>query len=136
MDANTGIPQLITAITDPCDIVRRWTVTPEVAARAVMMTRLVPFDLTIISGYRTPERQQELAREGRPAAPVDLSNHTSCPATALDFRLSVTPTTEVKQMFGRGAVEAGFRWGGGSPVDPETGVPSDWNHVDLGRRRT
>jgi hypothetical protein len=104
-----------------------------VAARAIMMADLVPFDLTIISGFRSPARQEELRKAGRPAAPVHLSNHTVCPARALDFRVSVTPTPDVKAAFGAAAVRVGFRWGGGSPVD-DRGIPSDWNHVDLGPR--
>lgn len=124
----------VTSITDPCDIITRWKVTPEVAARALLLARAAPFSVSIISGYRSPERQRELADAGRPAAPVDVSNHTRCPATALDWRVGVTVTDSVKAEFGRAAVFAGFRWGGGSPVD-ENGIPSDWNHVDLGPRR-
>lgn len=37
--------------------------------------------------------------------------------------------------FGLAANLAGLRWGGGSTVD-DTGVPSDWNHLDLGPRTT
>jgi len=135
MHESGGIPQLVTAVTDPCDIIRRWKVTPEVAARAVLLVRSIPFEASIISGYRTPARQEELRRQGRPAADPNVSNHTRCPATALDWRISVTPTDSAKAEFGRAAVAAGFRWGGGSPVDPNTGIPSDWNHVDLGPRR-
>lgn len=124
---------LVTPVTDPCDIVRRWTVEWEVAARLTTMAGMVPFDLSIISGYRSPQQQRELREQGRPAAPVELSNHTACPARAVDMRISVTPTRSAKAEFGRAAVMAGFRWGGGSPVD-DAGIPSDWNHLDLGRR--
>lgn len=127
------LPQAIDALTPVCDIVRRWKVDPQVADMAVRMANLVPFGLSIISGYRSPERQNELIAEGRPAAPVGLSNHTTCPARALDFRVHVTATDSVKAEFGRAAVLVGFRWGGGSPVD-DAGIPSDWNHVDLGPR--
>jgi len=128
-----SIPQLVTAATDPCDIIRRWKVAPQVAERAVRMANLLPFDISIISGYRSPEHQEELIKQGRPAAPVGLSNHTSCPATALDFRVAPTATRSVKAEFGRAATMVGFRWGGGSPPD-DAGIPSDWNHVDLGPR--
>lgn len=92
--------------------------------------------VSIISGYRSPEKQRELKRQGRPAAPVDVSNHTSCPATAVDVRIGLAPTNVMKAILGRIAVEEGLRWGGGSPVNPETGIPSDWNHFDVGPRRT
>lgn len=93
-------------------------------------------DLTvsIISGYRTPEQQEALRQAGRPAAHPDRSTHLACPATGADLRLSVTPTTAIKARFGQAAIRAGLRWGGGSPVD-DNGIPSDWNHVDLGPRR-
>lgn len=130
-----ALPQPITGTTPLCDIVSRWKVRREVADRAIRMTYLVPFELSIISGYRSPAQQEDLIKAGRPAAPVGLSNHTSCPATALDFRIGVTPTRSAKAEFGRAAVQVGFRWGGGSPVDPDTGIPSDWNHVDLGPRQ-
>lgn len=32
------------------------------------------------------------------------------------------------------ATLTGLRVGGGSAVDPGTGIPSDWNHVDTGAR--
>lgn len=41
-------------------------------------------------------------------------------------------TNSVKARLGAEATHVGFRWGGGSPVDPETGIPSDWNHLDGG----
>lgn len=132
----TAIGQLITGLTDPCSIMTRWKVSASVAARAVQMAALLPFDLTIISGWRSLERQEELRRAGRPAADPSRSNHLSCPATALDFRVGVAATDAVKAEFGRAAVSVGFRWGGGSPVDPDTGIPSDWNHVDEGPRTT
>lgn len=134
MEGNSGIPQRIDRLTDPCDIVRRWKVEPEVAIKATRMAGFLPFGVSIISGYRSPARQEELIAEGRPAAPVGLSNHTRCPATALDFRVDIAVTDIVKAEFGRVATFVGFRWGGGSPVDPDTGIPSDWNHVDLGPR--
>lgn len=88
----------------------------------------------MISGYRTPEQQEELIREGRPAAPVELSTHTTCPATGADVRVATFPTDAIKATWGRIATEHGLRWGGGSPRD-DRGIPSDWNHVDLGPRQ-
>lgn len=90
-------------------------------------------ELTIISGLRSCTRQLELELEGRPAADCDVSNHTVCPARAADLRIGGLTTRSLKAEFGRAAIEAGLRWGGGSPVD-SGGIPSDWNHVDLGRR--
>lgn len=89
----------------------------------------------IISGHRSCEEQEELARQGRPAAPCHLSTHVSFPATGADVRVSSIATRSLKATWGRIVVENGMRWGGGSPVDPETGIPSDWNHVDLGPRQ-
>lgn len=44
------------------------------------------------------------------------------------------PVNQYKVELGVAAVENGLRWGGGSPRDPETGIPRDWNHVDTGPR--
>jgi uncharacterized protein YcbK (DUF882 family) len=115
-----------------------WKVSGETASRGALLLESLHAATgqrwQIISGFRTAGEQVRLSREGRPTAPVDLSNHTSCPATALDFRGPGIPTRAVKATFGRLALEAGFRWGGGSAVD-DVGIPSDWNHVDLGPRR-
>lgn len=89
-------------------------------------------DWNVISGHRTERTQEDLRRQGRPTAPPGCSTHTTCPATGADVRVSTFPTTAIKATFGRIAIEHGLRWGGGSPVDPETGIPEDWNHVDLG----
>lgn len=91
--------------------------------------------ISIISGHRTDAEQNQLIKQGRPAAPVGASNHTSCPATAVDLRISGIPVNVQKAILGRIAVFNGLRWGGGSPVDPETGIPSDWNHLDMGPRQ-
>ncbi len=92
-------------------------------------------DMKIISGHRSIEKQMELKRQGRPAADPLVSNHTSCPATAVDVRIGFAPTRVLKATLGRLAVAEGLRWGGGSPVD-SGGIPSDWNHLDLGPRST
>lgn len=86
---------------------------------------------SIISGYRTPEEQDRLRAEGRPTAPNECSTHLTCPATGADVRVHTFPTRAIKATWGRIATEEGLRWGGGSPPD-DAGIPSDWNHVDLG----
>lgn len=92
-------------------------------------------ELQIISGYRTAAEQRELEAEGRPTAPVELSTHTVCPAQGADLRIvGSPPTTALRMAFGDAAVRAGLRWGGGSLRGPD-GIPSDWNHVDLGPRQ-
>ena len=116
-----------------------WRLEPELARKLCRTLAIMEAEtgLTwrIISGYRTPEEQLELQRQGRPAAPVDLSTHTVCPSQGADVSVATFPTTAMKAQFGRVATEQGLRWGGGSPVDPDTGIPFDWNHVDLGPRR-
>lgn len=122
-------------ITGPCQLADRWKIAVPLAARLVTLAGRIPFRISIISGFRTVERQVELAEEGRPAADPDRSTHTSCPATGVDVWPDVEPTDVVKARLGAEATVVGLRWGGGSPVDPETGIPSDWNHFDLGPRR-
>jgi hypothetical protein len=90
--------------------------------------------LEIISGYRTCGDQERLEAAGRPAAPCHLSTHTTSPATGADVSIGFGPTTAMKARLGALAVWNELRWGGGSPVDPQTGIPSDWNHFDLGPR--
>lgn len=128
----------ITDDSDPCDIARRWLVRQDVIERvvrgALQFKRETGRDVTIISGYRSPEKQRALKMQGRPAAPVDLSNHTSCPATAVDVRIGWAPTRAMKAILGRVMSMEGLRWGGGSKPD-DGGIPSDWNHFDLGPRR-
>lgn len=93
----------------------------------------------VISGYRSPEKQEELITRGR-GAPQDLSNHTSCPAFAVDvWPRGLVPVTSVRWALGRIATMHGLRWGGcdaGVPgcIDENTGIPQDWNHLDTGRR--
>lgn len=120
------------------EIVHEWMVTPEVALRFLLLRTLFQrktgHDLTIISGARTCKEQKALERQGRPTAPCHLSNHVveeNCLATAVDVRMNGFPSRAHKYELGRAGIEAGFRWGGGSSVD-EGGIPSDWNHFDLG----
>lgn len=115
-------------------LAEQWRISCELAVRLHLLARALPFDISIISGYRTAEEQLELEAAGRPTAPDELSTHRSCPATGADLRVGVAVTDAVKATLGREAITVGLRWGGGSPIDPRTGIPSDWNHVDLGRR--
>ena len=124
-----------------CSIAARWGIRPELAQRLVCVSQRLEFGVSIISGARTRGRQEELERQGRPAAPWHLTTHadtdaSGCPrlATGADVRTAVAPVTAVQARFGAEAVHCGLRWGGGSPVNPTTGIPSDWNHVDLGPR--
>jgi len=119
---------------DWCGLSRRWKLAPDLAMRLVRMADRAPFPLQIISGYRSPDKQRQLRQEGRPAAPVDRSTHTSCPATGADVWPGIAVSRVVQAQLGEAGTIAGLRWGGGSPVDPQTGIPSDWNHFDLGRR--
>jgi len=91
-------------------------------------------DARVISGFRTRREQDALRARGRPAAPDHLSTHRTYPATGADISIGMVPTDTQKAIFGRIVVFNGLRWGGGSPVDPQTGIPSDWNHVDTGPR--
>jgi len=137
---------------DPCDISRRWIITENLARRLVRaadnFAPVAPdiLSVSIISGGRTPAAQDKLRREGRPTAPNHLSTHVlsdgvvprngppNCPATGADVRIGVWPTTTIKWRWLLAARQAGLRTGGGSSPDPDTGLPSDWNHVDTGPR--
>ena len=88
----------------------------------------------VISGYRSRRQQDDLRRRGRPAAPDHFSNHRIFPAGAVDVSLGALPTRPMKWTFGMSALSWGLRWGGGSPIDPETGLPTDWQHLDRGPR--
>ncbi len=113
-------------------------IAPLLAERLGMMERIfrdmTDRSLTGISGFRTKAEQEALRARGRPAAPDELSTHRTCPATGADLRMNGLPTTPLKKAFGEAAILSGLRWGGGSSRDPDTGIPSDWNHVDLGPR--
>lgn len=132
------VPEKISPLTAPgdvCSLAARWILDPRLAERLVMMAGFLPFGLSIISGFRSVAQQMQLKEEGRPAADPAVSTHCSCPATGADLRIDgVEAGNYEKALFGAAAVSAGLRWGGGSPVDVSTGIPSDWNHVDLGPR--
>lgn len=116
-----------------CAIAQQWKIDAELALRLHLLAWELQLPVSIISGARTPEEQEALRRAGRPTAPDNLSTHLSCPATGADLRVHVPLTESVKSAFGMAARRAGLRWGGGSPRNAH-GIPSDWNHVDLGPR--
>lgn len=118
-----------------CALAERWGLAELLAIRLGQMAGRLEFAISIISGLRTRAEQQALRESGRPTAPDDLSTHLSCPATGADVMPQIAVTTSVKGRIGTEAVFAGLRWGGGSKVDPTTGIPRDWNHFDLGPRR-
>jgi len=127
--------ETISPETDPCGLADRWMISQILARAIVSMTSLLPFKLRLMSGHRTEAHQDELRRQGRPTAAPGVSTHTSCPSTGADITSAIAATKDVKQLFGAAALQVGLRWGGGSPVDPDTLIPSDWQHVDLGPRR-
>lgn len=119
----------------------RWQVTPELATLLLVLSANWELrfpglgSLRIISGYRTAEEQDDLRASGRPAAPDEASTHRSCPATGADLDLPFTADPYAKLELGRLSQLVGLRWGGGSRLDSK-GIPVDWNHVDLGPRRS
>ncbi len=126
------IPEIVTQ-TELCALAGRWKIHPKLAYGLYRMAYFLPFRISIISGFRTVEAQEALADSGRPAAPPDISTHTTCPATGADLRVNgLEPGSYEKSLVGEGAARALLRWGGGSQLDQ--GIPIDWNHVDLGRR--
>jgi len=116
----------------------RWGIDPQLALRLLELEQAFEQrfpglgSLRIISGFRTAEEQAELEREGRPAAADYLSTHRTCPATGADLALPFEPDDYAKVELGWMVRRVGLRWGGGSAL--ENGIPSDWNHVDLGPR--
>jgi uncharacterized protein YcbK (DUF882 family) len=119
-----------------CTFAGKWLIDLELARRLMALQASFPVPLRIISGYRTPAQQEELRREGRPTADNDKSTHLSCPATGADLDFSgLEPSKSDVAQLGAAAGIVGLRWGGGSVVDPSTGIPLDWNHFDLGPRK-
>lgn len=126
-----------------CDeLVERWQIAPELAVRLleleVRWAERFPGlgSLRIISGHRTVDEQLGLLEDpSSRAAPVHLSTHTTCPATGADLTLPMTADDGLKIELGFLVMASGLRWGGGSPLD-QRGIPADWNHVDLGPRRS
>lgn len=129
-----ALPETIEPHTDPCALAARWSIHLRLAVLLVRLAGRLEFPLQIISGFRTASKQEALGKKGRPTAPTKCSTHTWCPATGADLWPGVHPVTAVKARLGAEAVLVGLRWGGGGKVDPESGIPKDWNHVDLGPR--
>lgn len=131
------IPERLTG-RSACDIALAWVVdqrTVELAqAAALAFEEQTRRRVDIISGFRTSAEQERLRGQGRPTALDSLSTHRSCPATGMDISVGPLPTTLMKVLWGTQVVFAGLRWGGGSPVDLQTGIPEDWNHLDRGPR--
>lgn len=123
---------------DFCELANRWRVRPDVMELVWKSAEQLEFEtgrtVWIISGFRTAAEQRALEKAGRPAAPDQISTHRSCPATGVDVWLGPLPSNLLKVTWGRITTFNGLRWGGGSPIDPETGIPEDWNHVDRGQR--
>ena len=126
-------------MTDPADLIEKWGLECNFAYRVAKFIDEAEFalgrDVEIISGFRSRKEQEQLSKEGRPTAPFYLSNHTTCPATAIDISMGFARTREMKLILGHQAHLNGLRWGGGSPLDDD-GLPSDWNHFDLGPRNS
>jgi hypothetical protein len=126
------IPQPVTPETDPCQLSSQWKIVLRLAVAVVRMRARLPFAFTVLSGFRTAARQEEVGNlppcgSGR----RPCSTHTTCPATGVDLWPAVAVTNAVKALMGEAAAVAGLRWGGGSPRDAD-GFPVDWNHFDLG----
>jgi len=127
------VPQLITG-RDGCAFADDWGLADDLAFRLELLATRLEFPISIISGLRTAAEQNDLREDGLPTAPNDLSTHLACPATGADLWPGIAVTDVVKARLGAEATLVGLRWGGGSPVNPDTGIPSDWNHFDLGPR--
>ena len=123
---------------DPCNLAEKWKVAPDTMERVWLAARDFETEtggrrVSIISGWRSAAEQKRLSRQGRPSAPDALSTHRSCPATGVDISLGFMPTNFMKAIWGRMTLVYGLRWGGGGPVF-ESGIPVDWQHVDVGPR--
>ena len=122
---------------DPCDLVERWGVALDTITRVWLAAQDFSAEtgrrVWIISGWRSAAEQRRLSRQGRPTAPDNLSTHRSCPATGVDVSLGARPSGFLKATWGRITFVHGLRWGGGGPV-ADSGIPLDWQHVDMGPR--
>lgn len=121
-----------------CAFATKWRIDWNLALALQRMTCMLEQELrgiAIISGWRSCAEQRRLEQEGRPAASCETSTHTSAVATGADLQLLIAKTNVTKARLGYYVAMAGLRWGGGGPVDPQTGIPLDWNHVDLGPRQ-
>jgi len=128
----------VIGLSDPCVLAQIWRVDPglmqKVFTASELFTNFTRAPVWIVSGYRTALEQMDLGRAGRPTAPDERSTHRSCPATGLDISLGAFPSDDTRLFWGQMVEANGLRWGGGSQRDAR-GIPSDWQHVDLGPRR-
>ena len=111
-----------------CDVMRK------VFQAAELFEMLSRHPVWIISGWRSREEQRQLEKAGRQTASDELSTHRSCPSTGVDISLGPVASRDHIQSWGIIAQLVGLRWGGGSSLD-EDGIPTDWRHVDAGRRQ-
>lgn len=129
--------EVLTDGTD-CELAARWGVSLDTIQRAQLAASdfftETGRQVWIISGFRTVAEQNRLRRQGRPTADNDRSTHLSCPATGVDVSLGARPSNFLKATWGRLTLIHGLRWGGGGAV-AESGIPLDWQHVDIGPRR-
>jgi len=125
-----------------CALVAQWKLDPTFAAIVARLRERfleeTGLELEIISGFRSSDQQAQLILAGS-GAPQDLSNHTLCPAHAVDVWFGTIPTAALKWTLGRLALEFGLRWGGCDPsregcINQDSGMPQDWNHLDDGPR--
>jgi len=127
----------VITLSDPCVLSQTWGVDQNVMDRlfkaAELFTNFTRHPVQIISGYRTYIEQSRLGLSGRPAARDDLSTHRTCPSTGVDISLGPAPPRELKLFWGQMVEVNGLRWGGGTQKD-SLGIPSDWQHVDVGPR--
>ena len=127
----------VIGLSDPAVLACTWQVDPVLMERVSRASQLFEnftrSSVWIISGYRTRFEQMDLGRKGRPTAADDRSTHRTCPATGLDISLGPLPSADKKLFWGQMVESNGLRWGGGSQRGQD-GIPSDWQHVDLGPR--
>ena len=123
---------------DVCRLAARWKVALDTMDRVWLASQNFLMEtgrpVSIISGWRSAAEQRRLSRQGRPTAADDRSTHRSCPATGVDVSLGPLPSNFMKATWGRITLTHGLRWGGGGAVDPQSGIPIDWRHVDTGPR--
>jgi len=123
---------------DVCSLAERWAVSVGVVRRVRLAAQDFHTEtgrqVWIISGFRTVAEQNRLRAQGRPTADNDRSTHLSCPATGVDVSLGARPSNFLKATWGRLTLVHGLRWGGGGAV-AESGIPVDWQHIDVGPRR-
>lgn len=121
---------------DVCLFAEHWTISTELAHRIQTMQSHFPFLLSIFSGYRTREHQEQLLRDGQTNLSPDVSTHCSCPATGADLNVDTLVASQyVKNLFGQAATKAHLRWGGGAPFKDGVPIGKEWHHVDLGPRQ-